>query len=200
MDDKPRDVVAQVTKTGLLFVLDRDTGKPVLAVEERPVPQGGVAGEYLSPTQPFPAVTPPIVPHRLTPDDAFGITWFDERGCRKQIEESVSEGIFTPPSEIGTLIYPFTGGGANWGGAAYDPNRNLLVINMNNLAHHVMLIPADQLGEMEEVLHDQEVSPQTGAPFGVTRKVLMSARGARGLFAPLARPDRGNGAVGPETV
>jgi quinoprotein glucose dehydrogenase len=171
------DVVAQVTKTGLLFVLDRDTGKPFLPVEERPVSQDAIAGEFLSPTQPFPAATPPIVPNTVSPDDAFGITWFDKRACRKRIETAKTEGIFTPPSEQGTLIYPFTGGGANWGGAAYDPARNLLVINMSNMAHHVSLIPANQVEAVREVFHDQEVSPQTGAPYGMKREALLSPIG-----------------------
>ncbi len=171
------DVVAQVTKTGFVFVLDRDTGEPFLAVEERPVNQKSIAGEVLSPTQPFPVLTPPIVPNTLSADDAFGITWFDKRQCRMLIEGSVAEGIFTPPSAQGTILYPFTGGGANWGGAAFDPSRNLLVINMSNAAHHVMLIPAEQVEEVQEVFHDQEVSPQEGAPYGMKRETLLSSFG-----------------------
>jgi len=176
-DGRAHDVVAQVTKTGFVFVLDRDTGEPFLPVEERPVPQTVIAGEALSATQPFPAVTPPIVPNKLSPDDAFGITWFDKRRCRNWIEESSSEGIFTPPSETGTIIYPFTGGGANWGGSAFDPARNLLVINMSNMAHHVTLIPADRVAEVSEVFHDQEVSPQESAPYGMKREVMLSPLG-----------------------
>ena len=84
-DAQLHDVVAQVTKTGFVFVLDRATGEPFLPIEERPVDQTGAPGEALSPTQPFPAVTPPVVPNRLSPDDAFGITWFDRRACRQQI-------------------------------------------------------------------------------------------------------------------
>lgn len=176
-DGEAHDVVAQVTKTGFVFVLDRDTGKPFLPIEERSVPQGGVAGETLSPTQPFPVATPPVVPNTLSADDAFGITWFDKRECRKKIEESRVEGLFTPPSEQGTILLPFTGGGANWGGAAFDPGRNLLVVNMSNMAHHVQLFKADDLNEMREVFHDQEVSPQEGAPFGMKRELLMSPLG-----------------------
>ena len=176
-DGEAHDVVAQVTKTGFVFVLDRDTGEPFLQVEERPVNQQSVVGEVLSPTQPFPAMTPPIVPNTLSADDAFGITWFDKRQCQKRIEESITGGIFTPPSEQGTILYPFTGGGANWGGAAFDPARNLLVVNMNNLAHHITLIPADQVEEMQEVFHDQEVSPQEGAPYGMKRETLLSPLG-----------------------
>ena len=162
---------------GLVFVLDRATGEPFLPIEERPVVQTGAPGEALSPTQPFPAVPPPVVPNRLSPDDAFGMTWFDRRACRQQIARARSEGLFTPPSEQGTILYPFTGGGANWGGAAFDPMRNLLVINMSSVAHHVQLIPADQVEAMEEAFPDAEVSTQAGAPFGMKRELLMSPLG-----------------------
>ena len=176
-DGSEHDVVAQVTKTGFVFVLDRDTGEPFLPIEERPVSQAAAPGETLSPTQPFPVATPPIVPSTLSPDDAFGITWFDRRACRKLIEQSVATGLFTPPSERGTVLRPFTGGGANWGGAAFDHTRNLLVVNMSNLAHQVQLIPADRVEAAREVYHDQEVSPQTGAPYGMKRVTLLSPLG-----------------------
>jgi quinoprotein glucose dehydrogenase len=174
-DGQAHDVVAQVTKTGLVFVLDRDTGEPFLPIEERGVPQSAVEGERLSPTQPFPVLTPPLVSTNVTGDEAFGITWFDRRQCREQIEESLNEGLFTAPSEQGTLLYPFTGGGANWGSAAFDPTRNLLVVNMNNVAHHVSLFRSGELQTMRKVFHDQEVSPQEGAPFGMKRRILASS-------------------------
>ncbi len=174
---RAHDVVAQVTKTGQVFVLDRDTGAPFLPVEELPVPQGAATGEMLSPTQPFPAATPAIVPNTLSPDDAFGLTWFDKRVCAEKISSARAEGLFTPPSEQGTLIYPANLGGANWGGGAYDETRNLLVINMSNIAHHVQLIPQGNFEAVREVFHDAEVSPQTGAPFGVKREVLLSPLG-----------------------
>lgn len=177
-DGQQHDVVAQVTKTGMLFVLDRKTGEPFLPVENRPVPQeGAVPGEALSPVQPFPVATPLIVPDRIEPEDAFGVTWFDKRECRKRIEASVANGLYTPPTEQGTLLYPFNGGGANWGSAAFDPSRNLLVINMSSLIHHVQLIPEGQFDEAREVYHDQEVSPQTGAPYGMKRETLLSPLG-----------------------
>ncbi|MCY3795641.1 MAG: pyrroloquinoline quinone-dependent dehydrogenase [Gammaproteobacteria bacterium] len=176
-DGRLHDVVAQVTKTGFVFVLDRDTGEPFLPVEERPVPQAAVPGEWLSPTQPFPVATPPLVPNRLAAEDAFGLTLLDRLACRNRIADSVADGLFTPPSKQGTLFYPFTGGGANWGGAAYDPARNLLIVNMNNVAHHIQLIPAEQVSEARKVFHDQEVSPQAGAPYGMKREILLSPFG-----------------------
>ena len=145
-NNEPLDVVAVATKTGLIFVLDRETGEPVLPIEERPVPQGGVPGEQLSLTQPFPVKTPPLVPSTLDPENAFGITFWDQRHCRKRLQGLRSEGLYTPPTLGGTLAYPFTGGGANWGSAAYDPSRNLMVVNMNSLAQMVQLSKKDGRG------------------------------------------------------
>lgn len=176
-DGKIVDVVAQTTKTGLVFVLDRDTGAPVIPVEERPVPQGGAPGEALSPTQPFPVAPPPLVPNTIDPKDAFGVTWFDKRECEKEISSLRGEGLFTPPTEQGTLFLPFTGGGGNWGGPAYDPARNLLVVNMSNFAHRIQLIPEADVESVGETFHDSEVSPQKGAPFGMRRDVLISPLG-----------------------
>lgn len=176
-DGRTRDAVVQITKMGLVFVLDRDTGEPIFPVEERPVPQGGVVGEVLSPTQPFPVQPPPLVPDRTSPDDAFGVTWFDKHACANSIAALRGDGLYTPPTEQGTLFRPFTGGGGNWGGAAFDSSRNLLVVNMSNLGHLIQLIPAAKLSEMREVFHSSEIAPQAGAPYGVRREILLSPLG-----------------------
>ena len=176
-DGRAHDVVAQVTKTGHVFVLDRDTGEPFLPVEERAVPASDVPGEVLSPTQPFPVKTPALVPNELTPEDAFGLTWFDRQACRRKIADADAEGLFTPPSTRGTILYPANSGGANWGGAAFDPARNVLIVNMSNIAHLVRLIPADDVGPLRELHHDAEISPQIGAPYGMRRDVLLSPIG-----------------------
>jgi len=89
-------VVIQGNKAGLLYVLDRDTGKPVFPVEERPVPQSDVPGEKTSPTQPFPLAPPPLAAHTLTADEAWGPTPEDREACRKTISQLRNEGIFTP--------------------------------------------------------------------------------------------------------
>ncbi len=177
-DGAAHDVVAQTTKTGFVFVLDRETGEPFLPVEERPVPQdGAVPGETLSPTQPFPVAPPALVPNTLEAEEAFGLTWFDKQACAKAIRALRHDGLFTPPTEQGTLFLPFSGGGGNWGSAAYDEARNLLVVNMSNLAHLIQLIPADRVEASRETLHDAEISPQTGAPYGMRREILLSPLG-----------------------
>jgi quinoprotein glucose dehydrogenase len=177
-DGASHDVVTVATKTGFVFVLDRDTGEPFLPIEERPVPQGGAEGEALSPTQPFPINTPPIVPNTFDLADTFGITLFDKMACQSTLRGLRREGLFTPPSTQGTLLFPFTGGGANWGGGAFDPQRNLFVINMTSLGHVVRLHPQDENREAVEALdHDAEFAPMDGAPYSMTRKTLLSPLG-----------------------
>ena len=173
-DGAAHDVVAQVTKTGHVFVLDRDTGEPFLPVKEVPVPASDVEGEVLSPTQPLPDGQPNLVPNRIDPEDAFGLTWFDKNACRKMLQELRAEGLFTPPSTKGTLFHPFTGGGANWGGAAYDPRRNLLIINMSNLAHVVQLFASEEYRGNLKVFHGQDVEPMRGTPYSDRRGFLLS--------------------------
>ncbi len=173
-DGEAHDVVAQVTKTGHVFVLDRDTGEPFLPVQEVRVPSSDVEGEKLSPTQPIPTAPPALVPNRIDPKDAFGLTWFDRNACRTQLRELRAEGLFTPPSAQGTLFHPFTGGGANWGGAAYDPRRNLLIINMSSLAHVVQLFPSEEYRGALEVYHGQDVEPMSGTPYSDRRGILLS--------------------------
>ena len=177
LDGRGRDVVIQGTKQGLIFVLDRDTGKPVLPVEERPVPQGGVDGEALSPTQPFPADLPPLGPDRVTPDQAWGLTPWDRGACAKAIASARGEGRFTPPSLEGTLVMPFTGGGMNWGGLAVDGGKAMIYVNSSNLVHRVTLFPAADYAEMKQRFPDKEVSPQRGAPYGMKRELLVSPLG-----------------------
>ena len=103
-----RDVPAlvQATKMGMLFVLHRETGEPLFPVEERPVPQDGVPDEHLSPTQPFPTLPPPLVPHHVSADDAWGVLGVDRWWCRRKIESLRHGDIYTPPTTQGTLVPP----------------------------------------------------------------------------------------------
>jgi quinoprotein glucose dehydrogenase len=141
-DNKSIPAVVQATKTGMLFVFDRETGEPVFEVVERPVPQSDVAGEASSPTQPFPA-TPPLVSHAaVTPNDAWGLTFYDRGKCRDLISHYRSEGIFTPPSLQGTIESPGYAGGVNWGSTAFDSERQLVIAAVNHIPMVVTLIPA----------------------------------------------------------
>ncbi|HUD52831.1 MAG TPA: pyrroloquinoline quinone-dependent dehydrogenase, partial [Parvibaculum sp.] len=176
-DGKPVDVVVQVTKTGFMFVLERDTGKPFFGVEERPVPQGAVAGEALSPTQPFPVKPPALVPQKLEKGGAWGVAWFDKRACNAKLDNIRNDGLFTPPSTQGTLLYPFTGGGANWGGMSFDPDRKIAIVNVNRAGHIVTLFPEAEFKARKEASPGKEISPQEGTPYGMERDLFMSPLG-----------------------
>ena len=171
------DAVLQPTKQGLLFTLDRDTGKPIIPVEERKVPQGAAPGDHLSPTQPFPIAPPPLAPNRITADDAFGLTFWDRGKCRALIQGARNEGIYTPPSTQGSLIYPFTGGGTNWGGLSFDAGRDVVFVNTSNVIHLVTLIPAKDVDAMRKAHPHEEISRNRGAPFGMWRRTLVSPFG-----------------------
>ncbi len=169
--------VIQGTKQGLIFTLARDNGVPVIPVQERPVPQGGAPGEPLSPTQPIPIAPKGLAPSTIDSKDAFGLTPWDRAACRKQIDKYRHEGLYTPPSTQGTLIYPFTGGGVNWGGLAFDARRQVVYVNTSSALHLVQLIPAAKVGAMHQAELDKEVSPQEGAPYGMKRDVVLSPIG-----------------------
>jgi quinoprotein glucose dehydrogenase len=168
-----RAVVIQPTKQGFLFVLDRGTGQPIWPVEERPVPQGGADGEQLSPTQPFPTHVPPLVPQRISADDAFGLF---NQACHDKLARARNDGLYTPPSTQGTLVFPFTGGGVNWGGAAFDPVNQILYANTSRAVHVVTLIPAAEARAFRRAA-GEDFGPQRGAPFALTRSVARSPLG-----------------------
>jgi quinoprotein glucose dehydrogenase len=174
-----RDVVIQATKQGFLFVLDEATGQPIWPVEERPVPQGGAEGERLSPTQPFPTHLPTLVPQRISADDAFGL--ITRTACHDKLARARNEGLYTPPSTQGTVVFPFTGGGVNWGGVAFDPVNQILYANTLRAVHIVTLIPAADADAFKPA-PGEEFGKQRGAAFAMTRVVARSPVG--GLCNP----------------
>jgi quinoprotein glucose dehydrogenase len=178
-DNKSIPAVVQATKTGMLFVFDRETGEPVFEVVERPVPQSDVAGEVTSPTQPFPA-TPPLASHAaVTPQDAWGLTFYDRGKCRDLISRYRSEGIFTPPSVQGTIQSPGFAGGVNWGSTAFDSERQLVIAAVNHVPMVVTLVPRDQFDTARRSgsWPDSEFAAQTGTPYGMRRESLASPFG-----------------------
>ena len=177
-DGSPVPAVIQGTKMGFLFVLDRETGEPLFAVEERPVPQSGAPGEALSPTQPIPTRPPPLVEHALAPDDAWGFTFLDKFLCRMRIDSLHTEGFYTPPSLEATLLVPGNAGGINWGGVALDPGRQLAVSAQTNLPFVVTLFPREEFEQRRRDNPGVEIAPQQGRPHSMRREVLLSTVGA----------------------
>jgi quinoprotein glucose dehydrogenase len=172
--------LAQATKMGHVFLLNRETGEPLYPVEERPVPQDGVAGEELSPTQPFPTHPGPLhLPQQLTADNLNNFAWLDKRDCQRQLAKYRSEGMFTPPSYQGSVIYPTTVGGMNWGGITIDPVKGMLYANQSHMASVVKLIPREDYDALNptEGMYPDEYYPMTGTPYGVYRFSLFSPIG-----------------------
>jgi quinoprotein glucose dehydrogenase len=165
---------------GNLFVLDRETGRPLHTVEERAVPKSDVPGEEAAATQPMPA-WPALVPQKIAPEDAWGPTAEARQWCREQIEKYRHDGIFAPPSLRGTLVVPGNIGGANWGSAAWDPGRNLIFVNTNRFITIIKLFAREDLpgeyGAARERHRDVEFGRQLGAPYAMSRDWLVSPAG-----------------------
>lgn len=173
-----RAAVVQPTKMGFLFLLDRETGEPLFPVEERPVPQaGGVAGESLSPTQPFPSQPPPLHPDVVKP---WGFTPIDRAWCEEEIARYRWDGFFTPPTETGSIQTPHSSGGMNWGGLAIDPRTGVAIFNQTEVANVTWLVPRERFEQLDasEIVYPNEAYPMTGTPYGFKRKTLMSNIGA----------------------
>ncbi|MEQ8858000.1 MAG: pyrroloquinoline quinone-dependent dehydrogenase [Pseudomonadales bacterium] len=192
--------VVQPTKTGMLFVFHRETGEPLFDVTERPVPQGGVAGEVLSPTQPFSAL-PALVDHGpLSGEDAWGFTFWDRGRCAALLDGFRSEGIFTPPSLQGTILWPSYTGGMNWGSVSVDPVRQFVIANVNHLPFVVQLIEREDVVPLYEsgTYPDSEFARQTGTPYGMRRELIASPLGVPCTAPPwgtLAAVNLGSGEI-----
>jgi quinoprotein glucose dehydrogenase len=174
--------IAVGSKTGHLFILNRETGKPIFGVEERKVPASDVPGEEAAATQPFPVLPKALLPQgKVTADDAWGATDADRAWCKAELGKLRSEGIFTPPSVQGSLSLPGNIGGMAWGGEAYDPQHHLLIMPVNNMAAEMRLIPRAQFNEEasrgRNLGGDWEFAPQTGTAFGLARRFLRSPGG-----------------------
>lgn len=172
--------VAVTTKMGRVFVLNRLNGRPLLPVEERPVPKSDVPGEEAWPTQP--ASTISLIPEKLSPEDAWGKDENERQACADMIKNARFGDIYTPPSLQGTMIFPGNVGGVNWGSGAYDAQRHLLFVDTNRLIFFVKLIPRAELDNARKNATDSdrlhgEFARQTGAPYAMFRTPLLSKSG-----------------------
>ena len=184
--DQMIPAVVQSTKSSHLFILDRESGQPLIPVEERPVPQGGEDDFVLSPTQPFPVKPPPLITMDLEPEDAWGLTFWDRGYCREQIETLRFDGAFTPPTTQGTIMIPGNAGGTNWGGVAVDPERQLLVANVMDLPWVVTLFPRAEFEDARAEQPGVEHGRQEGTPWGMRREFFFS-----NFFLPCIPPPWG---------
>jgi quinoprotein glucose dehydrogenase len=180
MGNRQIPAVAVTTKIGHVFVLDRETGKSLLPVEERPVPQSKVPGEQTWPTQPFPKYDV-LAPQKFSAEDAWGLTPEDRAWCKSRLEGLDANGLFTPPSLNGAIVFPGNVGGVNWGGAAVDSSRGLLIAAANRLSTIVRLIPQEKLANEvaagRQSRFDQEFGRQRGTPYAMVREHLRAPSG-----------------------
>lgn len=172
-----------LTKTGQLFVLNRTNGEAILPVTEKPVPQSvkrgpQTKGEHYSPTQPFSPLN--MGPHEnLTDKNMWGATMFDQLMCRVIFHRLNYEGIYTPPSENGTLVFPGNLGIFEWGGMSVDSDRQVAFMNPLGLPFVSRLIPADPNRPRTEkgAGTEQGVQPMYGTPYGVELNAFLSPLG-----------------------
>ena len=145
-DGRAVDAVAQVTKSGHVFVFDRETGKPLFPIQERPVPPSDLEGEAAWPTQPLPMAPPPFASQRLTENDLTTISPASHAAVLEQFRKVRSNGQFVPPSTQGTVIFPGFDGGGEWGGSAFDEGSGLLYVNANEMPWILTMVELHRTG------------------------------------------------------
>lgn len=161
----------QVTKQGLVFTFNRLTGEPVWPIEERPVPQSTVPGEHSSPTQPFPTKPAPFERTGLTEDDLIDYTPALKEEALNIISDYTWGDLYTPPSLVtednrGTIYLPGFGGGANWQGAALDPETNMLYVPSTTHPMRIGLGVDESITDVDYVMQVEGGFVMPG-PFGL---------------------------------
>jgi quinoprotein glucose dehydrogenase/quinate dehydrogenase (quinone) len=189
----PIPALVQPTKRSEVFVLDRRTGVPLTRVEERPAPQRGkVPEERLAPTQPFSVGMPDFSGGVLSERSMWGMTPLDQLWCRIRFRQLRYDGRETPPGLDESIIFPSIGGGQNWGGVSYDPERKLLMVNSLQYASLIYLVPraeTDRLiakakasGDSHSTANFDIPQPMAGTPYGA------KLRGFTTPFGTLCNP------------
>jgi quinoprotein glucose dehydrogenase len=133
IDGKTVDAVAQVTKMGMVFVFDRETGEPIFPIEERSVPASILLGEETSPTQPFPTKPLPFVRHTFSENEITDVSPESNAFIKEKIKGAKLGNIYNPQSTDGIVQFPGTRGGAEWGGASFDPEHGIMYVNANEV-------------------------------------------------------------------
>ncbi|MDB5818917.1 MAG: glucose dehydrogenase [Rhizobacter sp.] len=164
------------TKQGSLYVLDRRTGEPIVPITEVAVPQGAVAGDHTAPTQPMSARY--FSPSPLTEASMWGGTAIDQMICRIRFKSMRYDGMYTPPSEKGSIVYPGNFGVFDWGGVAVDPVRQLLVANPGYMAFLSKLVPKGSKPDAKEATSETDgIKHVDGIPFDIELEPFLSPLG-----------------------
>ncbi|TZG21833.1 pyrroloquinoline quinone-dependent dehydrogenase [Enterobacter sp. RVSM5a] len=172
VDGKQIPALVQATKQGFLFVVNRLTGEDVWPIEERPVPQGDgpVQGEVLSPTQPFPTKPAPLLDQSKKPEIWKLADIVGGGQCSRLWDNLTYEGMYTPPTTKGegTLTYPDSAGGVQWGGVAFDPQKQIAIVNTSHIVQYVKLYSREDYDNADKDSGNESgFAPQEGAPYGM---------------------------------
>ena len=164
-DGKTIPALVQSSKMGIFFVLNRLTGEPIFPIEERKVPQSDVPGEQSAPTQPYAPIPEPTVPDRFPGISALAdIASFGQ--CSRELKNMRYDGRYTPPSLQGSIAYPSTAGGVEWGGGAVDPRSGVYVVNSSYVAQIYKLLDRKDYQDKTKNGTPDGYYPQTGVPYG----------------------------------
>ena len=177
----PVPAIIMPSKQAQFYILDRRTGEPLVTIEERPAPQGGVEPERLSPTQPYVTDFPNLLKADLTEADMWGATPLDQLWCRIQFRQAAYDGVYTPPTVDRPWIqFPGYNGGVDWGGVAVDPEKGIMITNYNNMPNYNQLVPREEVDAMgilpiTDPNYDSSagsgshgsISPQAQSPYGI---------------------------------
>ncbi|WP_449396023.1 membrane-bound PQQ-dependent dehydrogenase, glucose/quinate/shikimate family [Devosia riboflavina] len=177
----PVPAIIMPSKQAQFYILNRATGEPLVNIEERPAPGGGVEPERLSPTQPYVTDFPNLLKPELTETQMWGATPLDQLWCRIQFRQAVYDGVYTPPTVDQPWIqFPGYNGGTDWGGIAVDPVNGVLIANYNNMPNYNQLVTRDEVDAMGVVsINDPSydpaagsgshgsISPQAESPYGI---------------------------------
>jgi quinoprotein glucose dehydrogenase len=210
-DGRTIDAVAQATKSGHVFVFDRETGEPLFEIEERRVPASDLAGERAWPTQPLPVKPPPFARQAFTRADATDLSPASRAAVLERLRRARSAGQFVPPSLQGTIVFPGFDGGAEWGGSAFDPETRFLYVNSNEMPWILEMLELPGPGELPlgarvyaqhcAVCHGAErqgdpqgqFPPLLGVekrqPPGETLSIVRNGRGVMPAFGFLSTPE-----------
>lgn len=188
--------LVQTTKRGEFFLLDRRDGHPLTEIQEKPVPQNPVQGEYLSPTQPYPVGMASLAPANITETDTWGATPLDQLLCRIDFKKRRYDGQFTPPTLGPYLAYPAFFGVDDWYGAAIDPTRRLLIVNSSYLPMKMKLMTQEEAhrkgvvdpwagwGSPFPPLKSVSNNPQYGTPYAIVIEPWLNQIGVPCIAPP----------------
>lgn len=179
--DGPVPAIVMPSKQAQFYIFNRETGEPLVNIEERPAPQGGVEPERLSPTQPYVTDFPNLLKPAIQEADMWGATPLDQLWCRIQFRQAAYDGVYTPPTADRPWIqFPGYNGGVDWGGVAIDPEKGIMISNYNNMPNYNQLVPREEVEELgilpiTDPNYDPEagggshgsISPQAQTPYGI---------------------------------